>query len=106
MQFYSVYRALSNGVLHGSLVGAYTTLAQENHQFYQKNRIFLNFGLLVRSEDTNIFEKFLCFFDYLSLGKFGFRLLCFSFKPTMHLTCTHAHPCAHVSSAVATCSTT
>ena len=91
----SVYRALANGVLHGSLVVAYTNLAQENHQFYQRKRIFLNFGSLVRSEDTNIFENFLWFFDCLPLGKFGFQLLFFSFKPTMHLihalTHTHAH---------------
>ena len=57
----SVYSALSIGVLHGSLVVAYTNLAQENHQFYQKNHIFWKFGPLVRSEETNIFENFLWF---------------------------------------------
>jgi len=43
-------------------VVAYKKLEQENHHFYQENRIFLNFGPLVRLEETNIFENFFMVF--------------------------------------------
>jgi len=69
-------------VLQWSLIVAYKKLEQENHHFYQKNRIFWNFGLW-RGRKTLIFLKTcLCFFEYLPLGNFKSLLLING--PTFH----------------------